>query len=222
MDTNMIAMNREITSLRKLVLDYYAQVAIGKQQEDPTYEEEQAYSKVMDMLQECTESLLRLHFEETFFPVRPTVVCLCGSTRFMKAFQEANLRETLAGRIVLSVGCDTKSDEMLHITAEQKTMLDELHKCKIDLADEILVLNVGGYVGASTASEIEYARLHNKHIRWLEGCHECGCVQDLVECVTCGDRCCPEHHFSTPPAAFGDLFKDAESNILECFECGCK
>ena len=98
----------------------------------------------------------------------PTVVCLCGSTRFIQAFQDANLAETLAGRIVLTIGCDTKSDAMLGLAPDVKVMLDELHKRKIDKADEILVLNVGGYVGASTASEIEYAREHGKRVRWLE------------------------------------------------------
>jgi len=99
----------------------------------------------------------------------PTIVCLCGSTRFMDAFQQANLRETLAGRIVLSVGCDTKSDEMLSITAEQKVALDALHKRKIDLADEILVVSdETGYFGASTRSEIEYAKMTGKEVRWEE------------------------------------------------------
>ena len=97
-----------------------------------------------------------------------TVVCLCGSTRFMKAFQEANLEETLAGKIVLTVGCDTKSDELLDLSPEVKSQLDALHKDKIDLADEILVLNVGGYVGRSTASEILHAWRQQKPIRWLE------------------------------------------------------
>lgn len=100
--------------------------------------------------------------------VRPIIVCLCGSTRFMPAFQEANLRETLAGRIVLSIGCDTKSDAMLGLEPDVKGKLDELHKRKIDLCDEILVLNVGGYVGSSTASEIAYAVQHGKYVRWLE------------------------------------------------------
>lgn len=103
---------------------------------------------------------------------RPTVVCLCGSTRFAEAFRVANLRETIAGRIVLSIGCDTKSDADLmalgELTPAAKAKLDELHKRKIDLADEILVLNVGGYIGTSTRSEIEYAELHHKPIRWLE------------------------------------------------------
>lgn len=73
---------------------------------------------------------------------RPIVVCLCGSTRFSEEFAAANLRETLAGNIVLTVGCMTHSDAELQITPEQKTKLDELHKRKIDMADEILVLNV--------------------------------------------------------------------------------
>ena len=89
----------------------------------------------------------------------------------MDAFQEANLRETMAGRIVLSIGCNTKSDADLmyvgQITEETKRQLDELHKRKIDLADEILVLNVGGYIGDSTRSEIAYAIEHGKHVRWL-------------------------------------------------------
>ncbi|GHO91528.1 hypothetical protein KSF_015760 [Reticulibacter mediterranei] len=98
----------------------------------------------------------------------PTIVCLCGSTRFSQAFQEANLRETLAGRIVLSIGCDTKSDHDLTLGPVDKDKLDLLHFFKIDLAHEILVLNVGGYVGASTQREIAYAKHMGKKIRWLE------------------------------------------------------
>lgn len=98
----------------------------------------------------------------------PIIVCLCGSTRFSEAYRAANLSETLAGRIVLSVGCDFKSDDALGLTQADKARLDELHKRKIDLADEILVLNVGGYVGTSTASEIAYAEQHDKRVRWLE------------------------------------------------------
>lgn len=90
----------------------------------------------------------------------------------MEAFQLANLQETLAGKIVLSIGCNTKSDaDMMaagELTESLKHQLDELHKRKIDLADEILVLNVGGYIGESTWSEVVYAKKHNKVIRWLE------------------------------------------------------
>jgi hypothetical protein len=99
---------------------------------------------------------------------RPRIVCLCGSTRFMEAFQEANLSETLAGRIVLSIGCNTKSDAGLALGDDVKARLDELHKRKIDLADEVLILNVDGYVGASTQREIAYAIYKHRPIRWLD------------------------------------------------------
>lgn len=99
----------------------------------------------------------------------PKIVCLCGSTKFYSTFQEVNLIETMNGNIVLSIGCDTKSDSMLSvITEEMKHELDELHKRKIDLASEVIILNVNGYIGESTRSEIEYAREHNKIIRYLE------------------------------------------------------
>lgn len=106
-------------------------------------------------------------------PERPRIVCLCGSTRFYQTFQQANLDETMAGRIVLSVGFYLHTGVESHwrrssLTAEQKVALDELHLRKIDLADEILVLNVGGYVGESTAREISYARRVGKPVRWLE------------------------------------------------------
>lgn len=99
----------------------------------------------------------------------PEIVCLCGSTRFFKAFDEQNLRLTLEGKIVLSIGCNTKSDEGLSLTAEDKARLDDLHMRKIDLCDKVLVLNVGGYIGESTRHEIEYAMAHSKPVLYLEG-----------------------------------------------------
>lgn len=105
---------------------------------------------------------------------RPLVVCLCGSTRFSKAFQDANLSETLGGNIVLTVGCETQSDGDLFADMPPgelealKEHFDILHYRKIDLADEVLILNVGGYIGESTARELEYARNLGKRIRFLE------------------------------------------------------
>ena len=49
-----------------------------------------------------------------------------------------------------------------------KEMLDDMHKRKIDMADEIFVINVNGYIGESTKSEIEYAKLHGKKVNYLE------------------------------------------------------
>lgn len=117
----------------------------------------------------------RLETLPTFSPRRPIVVCLCGSTRFSQAFQDANLRETLAGNIVLSIGCDMRSDVDIfgHLPADEleriKAQLDELHLRKIDMADEVLILNVGGYIGESTARELAYAQKHGKIVRFLNG-----------------------------------------------------
>jgi hypothetical protein len=105
---------------------------------------------------------------------RPKIVCLCGSTRFSDAFREANLRETLAGNIVLTIGCDMRSDALLFADmtdgerGEIKAKLDALHLEKIKLADEVLILNVNGYVGESTLREWEYAIELHKPTRWLE------------------------------------------------------
>lgn len=102
---------------------------------------------------------------------RPIIVTLCGSTRFSDAFHEANLRETLAGKIVLSIGCDFKSDHDLvagQLTDADKKRLDTLHHRKIDLADEVLFLNIGGYMGTSTLIEHFYASSIGKTIRYLE------------------------------------------------------
>ena len=104
---------------------------------------------------------------------QPTIVCLCGSTRFKEAFDEANYQETMAGKIVLSVGffmhtTGNRHGESIGCTPEQKIALDELHKRKIDLAYEVLILNVGGYIGESTRSELEYAKRSKKIIRYLE------------------------------------------------------
>jgi hypothetical protein len=120
---------------------------------------------------------IRKHLPVTF----PRIVCLCGSTRFSEAFQQAQLLSTLAGRIVLTIGCNMKSDKEVfsHYSETQlrgiKCKLDELHKRKIDLADEIFVLNVGGYIGESTRNEIEYAVAHKKYIVYLEPTKDCDC-----------------------------------------------
>lgn len=97
---------------------------------------------------------------------RPRIVTLCGSTRFYDEFQEANRCLTLEGKIVLTVGVyGHQGDEL---SEETKESLDKLHKRKIDLADEIFVVNPGGYIGESTRSEIEYAFRQGKPIRYLE------------------------------------------------------
>jgi hypothetical protein len=120
------------------------------------------------------EIVAKFNARTLVMPPNRKIVCLCGSTRFGDAFAKANLEETLAGNIVLSVGCYTHSDEQLvscvrcnksgnreAVSAEPcalspnkmhsfttglsvvvKQKLDELHKVKIAMADEVLVLNV--------------------------------------------------------------------------------
>lgn len=97
----------------------------------------------------------------------PTIVCLCGSTRFPRAFETAMRDETLAGKIVLSVGL-FGHQEAMDMGGPVKAMLDQLHLRKIDLANEVLFLNVGGYLGDSSRRELAYARDRGKAIRFLE------------------------------------------------------
>lgn len=103
------------------------------------------------------------------------VITLCGSTRFKGEFMEAQKRLTLEGNIVISVGLfghagDTEVWENMDegTLTKTKEMLDDMHKRKIDMADEIYVINVGGYIGSSTKSEIEYARKTGKTVTYLE------------------------------------------------------
>ena len=96
------------------------------------------------------------------------VVTLCGSTRFRDAFMAAQKRLTLSGNIVISVGLFGHSGDDEVWSEGVKEMLDDMHKRKIDMADEIFVVNVGGYIGDSTRSEIEYAQATGKAVRYLE------------------------------------------------------
>ena len=96
------------------------------------------------------------------------VITLCGSTRFRDAFVEAQKRLTLDGNIVISVGLFGHSGDGEVWAEGVKEMLDDMHRRKIDLSDEIYVINVGGYIGESTRSEIEYALSTGKTVRYLE------------------------------------------------------
>lgn len=103
------------------------------------------------------------------------VVTLCGSTRFKEQFMNAQKDLTLKGYIVISVGLfghsgDSEVWENMDegTLTKTKEMLDDMHKRKIDMADEIFVINVNGYIGESTKSEIEYAKRTGKNVNYLE------------------------------------------------------
>jgi hypothetical protein len=98
---------------------------------------------------------------------KPKVVCLCGSTRFAEAWKQVHREESLAGNIVLSVGVMIQAgDEPVRHDGPEKRQLDELHLRKIDMADEVVVIAPGEYIGDSTSREIGYALERDIPIRY--------------------------------------------------------
>ena len=95
------------------------------------------------------------------------VITLCGSTKFKEQFLEQQKRLTLEGNIVISVGLFGHSGDIEVWNENKKTMLDDMHLRKIDMSDEIFVINIDGYIGESTKKEIEYATQKNKKINYL-------------------------------------------------------
>ena len=96
------------------------------------------------------------------------VITLCGSTKFREQYLEAQKRLTLEGNIVISGGLFGHSGDDEVWTEGTKAMLDDMHLRKIDMADEIFVINVGGYIGESTRREIAYAKNTGKSVKYLE------------------------------------------------------
>ena len=130
------------------------------------------------------------------------VITLCGSTKFKDQFFEVQKKLTLAGNIVISVGLFGHSGDGEVWTDNTKEMLDDMHKRKIDMADEIFVINVDGYIGDSTASEIKYAiatgkpvKFYNNQNAWFDeigGYHDgrVGWNPNSVHCGECARRTC--------------------------------
>ena len=96
------------------------------------------------------------------------VITLCGSTKFKDEFLIEQKRLTLEGNIVISVGLFGHNGDDEVWTENIKKILDDMHKRKIDMADEIFVINKNGYIGSSTKSEIEYALKTNKKVNYME------------------------------------------------------
>jgi hypothetical protein len=101
------------------------------------------------------------------------VITLCGSTKYKDAFIKAQKDLSLAGNVVISVGLYGHSGDEEVWTENKKAMLDDMHYQKIDMADEIYVINVEGYIGESTRKEIEYAIRHGKKVNYLVTCGDC-------------------------------------------------
>ena len=126
-------------------------------------------------LSECQRMLIVINAlsEESTAPMtgigkRMKVITLCGSTRFKDQFLEQQKRLTLEGNIVISVGLFGHSGDEEVWKPGTKEMLDKMHFQKIDMADEIFVINVGGYIGESTRREIAHAEQTGKPVRYLE------------------------------------------------------
>lgn len=105
---------------------------------------------------------------------KKTVICICGSTRNPAAFQAAEIAETLADKIVLTVNCNTRQFQWVLAGKTQAeidaiyAMLAEQHRQKIEMSDEVLILNVDGRIGESTQHELDYAISLDKQVKYLE------------------------------------------------------
>ncbi len=108
-----------------------------------------------------------IYFLLKTFKKKRKIVCLIGSTKFKEAFEKANKEESLKGNIILTVAMFGHL-EGLDMDSDAKRIFDKIHLDKINLSDEVLVLNVNGYIGESTKKELEYAIKKSKKIRYLE------------------------------------------------------
>ena len=95
------------------------------------------------------------------------IITLCGSIKFKDEFIKVQEKLTLDGNIVFTPNFfnNIRKED---IDEKMKKMLDEMHKQKIDMSDEIYIINLGGYIGESTKTEIEYAKTKGKNISYLE------------------------------------------------------
>ena len=122
------------------------------------------------LLHRCTLKQFYLSFISNCFKMtgKYKIITLCGSTRFRDEFLAEQKRLTLEGNIVISVGLFGHAGDGEAWPQSTKEMLDDMHLRKIDLADEILVINPGGYIGESTRREIEYALNTGKRVNYYE------------------------------------------------------
>jgi hypothetical protein len=131
------------------------------------------------------------------------VITLCGSTKFKDEFIKAQKELTLQGYIVISVGLFGHSGDNEVWTENTEIMLDDMHKRKIDIADEIFVINKNGYIGESTRSEIEYAISTGKEISYLEDIKTCwDCSQRI------GEKCGIDGHEVYPDSEACGAFEE--------------
>ena len=100
--------------------------------------------------------------------MKAKIICLCGSLRFKKTFGAIELMYVLRGYIVLTPCCMYVDAQRTDTYMEHKEQFDKMHKAKIDIADEVYIINENGYIGESTMSELEYASSLKKKIIFME------------------------------------------------------
>ena len=109
----------------------------------------------------------RIQSAESLIKNQYKIITLCGSIKFKDEFMKVQEKLTLDGNIVLTPNFFNNIKKE-NIDEKTKKMLDEMHKQKIDMSDEIYVINVGGYIGESTKKEIEYAKARGKEVSFME------------------------------------------------------
>lgn len=124
-------------------------------------------NSILNKFKGFSSELILKYIQEYPNPIQAKIICLCGSTKFKDEFLKVTKDETLKSNIVLSVGVFGHADKV-ELSIGQKRMLDELHRRKIDLCNEVIVINKDGYIGESTKLEIEYALSRGKIVRYME------------------------------------------------------
>ena len=92
------------------------------------------------------------------------VITICGSMKFIQEMMEISEKIELQGNVVLLPIYNPSRPNKESFTIEEIAMLDKMHRERIKISDAILVVNVNGYIGDSTKSEIEFAKSLNKEI----------------------------------------------------------
>jgi hypothetical protein len=152
---------------------------------------------------------------------RPHIITLCGSTRYRREYEDTAARFSLCGFVVLT--CSVWKDEQggPACTEDQKSDLDRLHMHKIEMADEVFIINRFGYIGESTRREIKYAHKLGKPIEYLESPRMEVIEPSGPRCDHCGlrvqvDPDCPAfwRHVGTSSAKCGPREQRIEAMVL--------
>ena len=94
------------------------------------------------------------------------IITICGSLKFKDEMIQVAIQMELEGNVVLTPLFPISNENIL--TEDEICLLSKIHKEKIKISDAIMVINVNRYIGESTRSEIEYAKILNKEVRYLE------------------------------------------------------